>query len=383
MSEEPQNGIFRPDWVYNEEEVPTYQNFLNDWREFVRLVGAAKASKYMKEAHADWPPQVVALDLSSKCNLKCPICRYHGDDPAEELYAGRSSEVDEFVQFIQSAGGAKTIAFGVMAEPFLHKNIWEALDRLRPLCQDFSFSTNALPLTEQKIAKLADYPVKIIHVSCDAGDEDGYRKWRSGGRFDQFIEKLELLVKQFGEKINFHSVVFAQNRESLLKAPALLKELGVSILEMASLFETVVSRRNGLRRLEGQELRDFLVEMLNECERCGIRFSYGNHLLKPEDAEWLHAETGGKLGCDSHVLKIGKGVCQMPWSYLGFEPDGPVSPCCGGGVEGFHTNKNPYDMPAEMLFNSTSILILRAMKLAGYTPRVCRENCFKHYDFTG
>jgi len=363
---------------YNDAGVLTHENFISDWTKFVEVYGNAKAAEFLEKSNATDLPDVVSIDLASDCNLKCPMCRYHGSDDARAHYAGRHAEIDDVVSFFEKAGGVETIAFGVMSEPFMRKDIWDCLEKLQPLCKSFEFSTNALPLTKTSIQKLARFNVKIIHVSCDAGDAEGYAKWRAGGKFSQFQEKLKYLADEFGDRVVFHAALYEQNQESLLKAPAFLKEIGLGELEMVRLFETTVSKMNGLKRLEGPGLISYLVKMLETCDREGIKLTYGLHTLSPEDAEAAYRATGGRLGCQSYHEAMSIHPCSMPWDYLGFQFGGNVKFCCGG-VDGFPTKESPFKMNPLALVNSPVVRMVRAMTLAGFTPTGCSLNCGKKY----
>ena len=382
MTISPETHSRFEDLIYSQtdSDVLLYDNFMMDWAEFVKQVGPMKIPTILDRVRVPWPPKVLALDLAAKCNLQCPICRYHGNPEAEVFFGGQNVNVDEVVNFLKKAGRAETISLGVTSEPFLNKDIWSSLERLRPLCRDFEFSTNALPLTAKSVARLAQFNVKTIRVSCDAGDADGYAKWRAGGRFDQFLEKLLLLVETFGDRVVFHSVLYEQNSESLLKVPDILTDVGLSYLEMNDLFETAVSRRNALSPLSGERLCRYLAEMLERCDARDIKFQFGVHNLRPEDAERLFQMTDGRLGCESYEATFSKGLCRMPWEYMNVTVDGAVNPCCDG-AEGFFPKPSAFKLHPDKLFNSPQFLALRAMSATGFTPRVCHHRCQKNYDF--
>jgi hypothetical protein len=155
--------------------------------------------------------------------------------------------------------------------------------------------------------------------------------------------------------------------------------LGLDLLELSRLFETAVSRRNGLTRLKGAELERALLDLLEECDRVGIRMTYGINGLDPELAERIYVKSGGRLGCKDFRSEVVKGRCNMPWTYMGFELGGVVSPCCGG-CDGFDGGPNAFLRSPDSLFNNKGIVALRAMTMAGFTPRVCRKMCYKDYD---
>ena len=363
---------------YNDAGVLTHENFVADWLKFVKIVGNKTAAEYLGKAKMSALPKVVSFDLASDCNLQCPMCRFHGTAEARAYHAGRYTEIDDIVSFFEEAGGVETIALGVMSEPFLRKDIWECLDRLAPLCEYFEFSTNALPLNKRNIERLTRYNIRIIHVSCDAGDAEGYAKWRAGGKFSQFSANLRLLAETFGEKVVFHAALYEQNQDSLLNAPAFLRETGLGVLEMVRLFETSITRSNGLVRLEGRPLIDYLVKMLGVCDREGVELRYGLHTLTAEDAEEIYTVTNGRLGCQNYKEAMSVPACQMPWEYIGFQYGGNVIFCCGG-VDGFPTKEAPFNTIPDKLYNAPVALMVRAMTMAGYTPVGCRINCGKDY----
>ena len=356
---------------------PTYRSVIRDWAEFVKLKGNAVASRLLEEAKKPWPPHTLSFDLTSNCNLQCPMCSYHGDDAAEAKFGGKNVEVDDVVSFVERAGGAHSIVFGVMSEPFLRKDIWDCLARLEPMVKEFNFSTNGHPLTQANIEKLSKFPVGWIRISCDAGEEEGYAKWRIGGAFDVFKQRAKDLVDVFGDKVIFHAALFEQNASSLRHAPELLEELGLTVLEFGRLNITGPSQRNGLTRLEGEAFRSFLMQIFQKCQEKGIELRYGPHLMGAEDAEWFFRQTGGQLGCKDFE-GYRQTVCEEPNTYLGYELGGNVNFCCGG-IRGFPVDGNIFKHDGEALFNAKPTLMIRAMNKAGYTPKACSKFCNKCY----
>ena len=58
---------------------PWAKDIYSDWTEFVEGYGREKAEEILKQAEIDWPPESVSIDISTKCNLRCPMCMSNGD----------------------------------------------------------------------------------------------------------------------------------------------------------------------------------------------------------------------------------------------------------------------------------------------------------------
>lgn len=139
-------------------------------------------------------PRVINLVLTTRCNLKCIMCRkiehdgkYHSSDrEIKDLV-----EIMPYLEKLTLRGG----------EVFLHNKILYILEQAKKYKVDIEIVTNGLLLTEKIINLLLDVLTEIT-FSIDSVNEDTYEKIRSGAKFKNLLENIKLFNK-LNEKRNY------------------------------------------------------------------------------------------------------------------------------------------------------------------------------------
>jgi len=144
----------------------------------------------------DRRPTGVMIQVSARCNLGCLMCGYVGRTPntgfiENELFwrvleECRSYGVDRV--YMETAWG----------EPMLHPRIFELL----AMAQDFHvvLSTNVTPLTEERIAKLADMNLDTLQMSFCGYDQTSYESTYVGAKFERVVENLRTILRYIPER---------------------------------------------------------------------------------------------------------------------------------------------------------------------------------------
>ena len=139
-------------------------------------------------------PAFVDLELTNRCNLRCPMCWFHGENGIGDPYRHSEMDTDEILGLIdQIAEYQPQIYFGG-AEPFIRDDFLAIISHARTCFLPVSFTTNGTLLNHKIVLKLVDLGVDRINFSID-GTEDIHDGLRGPGAFSTAISNLQRLLK--------------------------------------------------------------------------------------------------------------------------------------------------------------------------------------------
>lgn len=137
-------------------------------------------------------PLHVDIEISSLCNMRCPMC-YTGTD----LYAKRVNrklmDYALFTRIIDECAdhGLFSVRLSLRGEPFMHPKALEMLKYAKDKgIKEVSALTNALELDEEKFARLVDGGLDWLTISIDGWDER-YEEIRKPARFSDVYRKVQ------------------------------------------------------------------------------------------------------------------------------------------------------------------------------------------------
>lgn len=138
--------------------------------------------KYYPVNHALRPfPLVVAVEASSKCNLRCKMCFQKNMDNQESLQNHGIMDYKTYERFLDEldTNMLYSIVFASRGEPLLNPNI----DRMIKAAKDrgvldIKLNTNAVLLTPEISRKLLASGLDMIVFSVDSVNEEHYRSIR-------------------------------------------------------------------------------------------------------------------------------------------------------------------------------------------------------------
>ena len=138
--------------------------------------------------HCDRPGQV-DIELSNRCNLRCRMCWFHGENGVGDRYEGRELTTQELFGIVdQLAVYAPHIYIGG-SEPFMRKDFLTILHYIKSKNMPVSFTTNGTLFDSTAIEKLVDYGVDEVNFSID-GSEELHDKVRGSGVFRKVTQNV-------------------------------------------------------------------------------------------------------------------------------------------------------------------------------------------------
>ncbi len=171
-----------------------YRAYRENWSEYA-----------LKQQVAEWP-LLVDIELSSLCNLRCPMCYTITDEFKQKVHA-KLMDDNLFYKIIDEiAGNVVAIRLSLRGEPTLHPKFIEFIKYAKQKgIKEVSFLTNGSKLTDDYIVELIDAGTDWITVSIDGIDEE-YESIRKPLKFDETYTKIKRFYEIKREK-NVHRPV--------------------------------------------------------------------------------------------------------------------------------------------------------------------------------
>ena len=146
-------------------------------------------------------PLLVDIELSSLCNLKCPMCYTITDEFAEKVNTTRM-DWDLYTKIIDEIGGkVPAIRLSLRGEATLHKRFVDCIRYAKERgIKEVSFLTHGGKLTLPFFEKITEAGIDWITISID-GIGETYERIRKPLKFDELLAKIKA-IKQFKENHN-------------------------------------------------------------------------------------------------------------------------------------------------------------------------------------
>ncbi|MDR2198391.1 MAG: radical SAM protein [Deltaproteobacteria bacterium] len=226
-------------------------------------------------------PLHLDLDLTTRCNLKCPVCP--AGNPSRSIFPGLGRDMDpslyEAALKEASRHALPSLRLGMTGEPLLLKEIPQYASLAAAYgVLDVSLVTNGRLLTGDLSLALIKSGLTRLMVSVDAWTEADYARRRPGGSFRRLLNNLDDFLRARAE----------------LKSP--LPVLRLSFVD------------RGLDAKEKREILEFFAETADYL----VFQKYQN----------LTGEGGEGDGAS------GDFYCGEPFARLALHADGGLFPCC-------------------------------------------------------
>ena len=213
-------------------------------------------------------PRAIMASLTTRCNLKCIMCN---------VIDHKTNKINEM--------DSKFYNFVVANMPYLEEVVWQGgevflYDKFKCLSGlaykhnvKQKIITNALLLNEDLISMLNKYRVNL-QVSVDAVDKKTYEEIRVGAKFENLLNKIELLKSHRDEKnkaiYSIETVVISKNFKQL---EDLVKFAIFHKFELISFLKYIVYEKNDLQLSAEQmaEVSDTIVALRNKYKNISIK----------------------------------------------------------------------------------------------------------------
>ncbi len=237
-------------------------------------------------------PLNLDLEVSSYCNLRCPMCYrtlvdFEGKENKRlgfmswELF---SKCIDEGAEY-----GLYAVKLNYLGEPLMHKDIPKMIAYAKKKgVVDVQFNTNGVLLEGELAERIIDSGVDRVIISFDSIKKEKYEAIRIGARFEDVVKNVEDFI--------------ALRRKKGLKRPC----IRVSMVKMRDNLDEVDEFYNFWME-RGVDLVTYV--------------NYVNYMGKDPDAEKRYISKPTKMRDDF--------ICAQLWQRLFVWWDGRITPCCG------------------------------------------------------
>jgi len=165
-----------------------YQQYRNNWSELPK-----------KQFVAEFP-LLVDLELSTLCNLRCPMCYTITDEFKQKINAGLM-DFDLFTKIIDEiCKDVPAIRLSLRGEPTIHPKFIECIAYAKKKgIHEVSTLTNGSTLTADYFNKMLDAGIDWLTISVDGLDEI-YEGIRKPLKFSETLNKLKNIQKIKNER---------------------------------------------------------------------------------------------------------------------------------------------------------------------------------------
>jgi len=192
--------------------------------------------KYPKTLTVAPNPLHLDIEVSSRCNLKCPFC-----SRTQRLEQGTwrkpdDIDIDLYKQTVDQAvdAGVYALNLNVIGEPFIHKGLVEMVKYAKDKgIVDIFFHTNAVLLTAKKSRELIASGLDKLIISFDSPYKEKYERVRVGAKYEHVLNNVRRFNKIRAEMGSITPVT----RINFIKLPGVTKK---EIEDMVTLFEPIV-----------------------------------------------------------------------------------------------------------------------------------------------
>ncbi|MDD1709788.1 MAG: radical SAM protein [Methanoregulaceae archaeon] len=213
---------------------------------FSVLKKSALAQKYVMNSSRFGMPSFVQIEVTTKCNIKCPLC-LRTIDPARIIDADMS--LDVFKTLInQLKGRTGSISLVGLGEPLLNPEIFSMISFAKKNGLEVSLIDNFTLIDREKSLALIDSELDFLYVSFDNVSKEDFEKRRTGASFENVVENIRLFIKTRNEiqtkqpVFLFKSTISQNNFAEIPKLVKFAEDLGADGINFGKMMDEDESR---------------------------------------------------------------------------------------------------------------------------------------------
>ena len=192
--------------------------------------------KYPKELKVADHPLHLDIEVSSKCNLKCPFCSRTQRIEEGTWRKPGNIDMELYKQTVDQAAesGVYALNLNVIGEPFIHKGLTEMIRYAKDKgIVDIFFHTNGVLLTEKKSRELIESGLDKLIISFDSPYKEKYERVRVGAKYEHVLKN----VRRFNKIREEMGSITPVTRINFIKLPGVTNQ---EIQDMIDLFTPIV-----------------------------------------------------------------------------------------------------------------------------------------------
>jgi MoaA/NifB/PqqE/SkfB family radical SAM enzyme len=178
-------------------------------------------------------PRSVQLEVTTACNLRCPLCPTH-----ETPRGGSRLALAAVENVVRGAGRRLKVAnFHVLGEPLLNRELFAMVRHCERRGVRTSFSTNGM-LLDRRLDALLDSGLSHVSIAVDGQTPEEHARYRAGGDLDVVLRNLRALLEARRARgaskpvVQVRMIMFSYNEAREAEARDFLESLGADSVSL-------------------------------------------------------------------------------------------------------------------------------------------------------
>lgn len=142
----------------------------------------AQASYFRGDVVLSSKPEIVAIEGTNYCNLKCVMCPRGEPDIMRRPLGHMSDDVLRAI-IEKSDQFAQPCWFHWMGEPLMNPNVFAQIELAKEKIPQVGISTNATLLHEENQQRILDSSLDVLLIALDGDTKEVYERTRKSARF--------------------------------------------------------------------------------------------------------------------------------------------------------------------------------------------------------
>ncbi len=159
----------------------------------------------LSDFHCDRPDQV-DIELSNRCNLRCKMCWFHGENGIGDRYKGSELKTHEVCTIVDQLARHISHIYIGGSEPFIREDFLMVLKHIKSRNLSVAFTTNGTLLETKDIEMLVELGVDEISFSID-GNKELHDRVRGRGVFEKATESLRKIAEYKKKQASMKPVI--------------------------------------------------------------------------------------------------------------------------------------------------------------------------------
>jgi radical SAM protein with 4Fe4S-binding SPASM domain len=321
-----------------------YFTFINFYKfiNFTKNLFAFALSRITKKAYIYGKPAFASLELSARCNLRCPQC-----DVGNLLTNRKNNSLhyDEYRNIMDEIGTTLLDAiFYFQGEPLLNKNFADYISYAKQYNIYTITSTNAQLIDKNLAKSIVASGLDRIIISVDGTTQEVYEKYRRGGSLQKVVDAFKYIneaKKELNTKtpcIEAQFIVFKFNQHQIEDFKLLAHKWGANKISIKS------------AQIHNPNENKEIIPTISRYSR-----------YKEENGIWK-------------IKKSFSNACFRAWNGVVISADGNVLPCCFDKQENYIYDNIKNDSIEMIWKNNKSINFRNRLLTNRPSFNICR-NC--------
>jgi MoaA/NifB/PqqE/SkfB family radical SAM enzyme len=280
-------------------------------------------------------PRLLTIYLTTRCNLRCFICRREG-------FIGEDLKFENIYKLRDAIKYAQTISLTGWGEPLLYLRFEDVLNYIYGLNRRknlIQLTTNGTRLSDHT-ARLLKGHLNSLTISLNAATAETYNRQMKNGDFEKTLSAIRRFLSELEEKdrlkVNLYFVAHTENFQEIPDFVMLAHGLGITTVTIAHYQVGIADHR----QYSLLNVKDEYSAIVGQARAVGNRLGVLVYTPRYFFSEKRRAIDG----------------CLSPFNECLIEVNGDVSPCCFAGS---YRIGNVYDSTFESVWFSKAYRKLR------------------------